>query len=382
MSAPLSLAPAWADRLERPCLLLDPARMYGNLARMQERARAWGCPLRVHMKTPQSVPLAEQFRARGVDRIAVSSLVMAREFHRAGWQDQLLAMPLNPNWVPGLLELNHTASVAALVSDEGVLESLAGLHGDCRLPVWVELDAGYGRSGIPWDSTEELARVVHRLSRLRGVEVRGLLYHAGDSYSARGVAGVAQVAAMARERMLECRRRLVEQGAGPLALSFGDTPCCSLGSGLEVFDELRPGNFLFHDLMQLDIGSCGEDGLALAVLCPVLCVRPAEGRAVLHGGAVHLSKEGLPAREGQPTAYTFGQLVEADSRGLGRRLEHTRIVRLSQEHAVLEAPRDLLDRLTPGMAVAVLPVHSCLAADLHREYRTPDGGRMEKFCCL
>jgi D-serine deaminase-like pyridoxal phosphate-dependent protein len=46
---------------------------------------------------------------------------------------------------------------------------------------------------------------------------------------------------------------------------------------------------------------------------------------------------------------------------------------LSQEHGILRiTPRDL-NYFKPGQLIEILPVHSCLTANLMREYRTIDG---------
>lgn len=375
-------SPDWVRELDRPCLLLDPARAAHNLARMQHRARSAGRPLRVHMKTIQSTALAQQLGLSPASGIAVSSLAMARYFLEAGWSDLLIAVPLNPGWLPEVQRMNRTARVAVTLADGAVLAHLSSLGDHTPVPVWVEVDAGYGRSGIPWHRTGELLEVCGRLGVLPGCRPRGLLCHAGNSYSARGAEAVQRVADLTRERLTGCRAQLSGSGLGLWPISFGDTPCCSLASGLEEFDEWRPGNFLLHDLSQLEIGSCGEDGPALAVLCPVLSVRAGEGRAILHGGAVHLSREGLELDTPEGRTTVFGQLVEAGAEGLGSRIAGAYLSRLSQEHGELRAPPELLSALEPGQVLAVLPVHSCLAADLHREYRLPDGSRIPRACCL
>lgn len=380
--------PFWLEGIQRPCLLLDERRLQANIQNMLDRSRGWQRPLRPHVKTHQSPALAARFREAGVQGITVSSLDMARLFLEAGWSDQTLALPLNPTWLPSLAELNTHASIAALVADPGVLQDLHGLPTSARIPLWVEVDTGHGRSGIPWNQPEELVALVRELRRMPACRFKGLLTHAGDSYAARGPVQVQAVASRVGERMLNCRAALEAAGIGPVALSFGDTPCCQLASGLEVYDELRPGNFVFHDLMQLQIGACGEEGLALAVLCPVLNVRPDLGQAVLHGGAVHLSREAIRIAETDATGQRdeprdcFGQVVALTARGLGERMADTCVTRISQEHGMLSAPASFLKDLRPGHVLAILPAHSCLAADLHREYRLPDGSRIEKSCCL
>jgi D-serine deaminase-like pyridoxal phosphate-dependent protein len=370
---------SWAYPLERPGLLLDPSRLQGNRDRMAERARAAGRPLRIHMKTIQSVELARDLGIGEGSPIAVSSLAMARLFLEQGWCDILLALPLNPAWVPELIGMNGRARVAFLLADGQVLDQLAGIPSGCDLPVWVEVDAGYGRSGIPWNNDAEMVAVCTRLRETAGLAPRGLLCHAGDSYPARGQQAVQEVADRTRMRLEHVRGCLERAGLGRWPISFGDTPCCSLASGLEAYDEWRPGNYLFHDLMQKEIGSCGEEGLALALVCPILSLRREQGRAILHGGAVHLSKEGLALSGGQ---VVYGQLVEAGPGGLGRLIPGAYLDRISQEHGELRAPPRVLDGLAPGQSVAVVPVHSCLCADLHREYHLPDGRTIPRSCCL
>ena len=61
------------------------------------------------------------------------------------------------------------------------------------------------------------------------------------------------------------------------------------------FDEIRPGNFAYYDVMQYHIGSCNMDNIAVAVACPVVAVHPQKNELVIYGGAIHLSKEFIAA---------------------------------------------------------------------------------------
>jgi D-serine deaminase-like pyridoxal phosphate-dependent protein len=42
--------------------------------------------------------------------------------------------------------------------------------------------------------------------------------------------------------------------------------------------------------------------------------------------------------------------------------------RLSQEHGIFTCPDEYWDMFTPGSLAGVIPVHSCLAADLLKNY--------------
>ena len=64
-------------------------------------------------------------------------------------------------------------------------------------------------------------------------------------------------------------------------------------------DELRPGNFVFYDLMQEEIGACTLDDIAVAMACPVVAVHPDRMQWIIYGGAIHFSKDFLTLEGGR-----------------------------------------------------------------------------------
>jgi len=154
-----------------------------------------------------------------------------------------------------------------------------------------------------------------------------------------------------------------------LKLSVGDTPCCSAVDDFSGVDEIRPGNFVFYDLMQLQIGSCTETQMAAAAVCPVVGIYPERNQVVIHGGAVHLSKESLQLEDGRKIYGQLGQLETPPggrSAGLGNVLADAPVISLSQEHGVIEVPDGISEDLEIGDLVVIWPVHSCLMCDLQQ----------------
>jgi D-serine deaminase-like pyridoxal phosphate-dependent protein len=191
-----------------------------------------------------------------------------------------------------------------------------------------------------------------------------LLTHSGHSYAARGADQVAAIYTESVARLQAARAHCKHDG---LLLSLGDTPCCSVVDDLSACDEIRPGNFVFYDLMQLHIGSCAATDLAAATACPVIGVYPERHQLVLHGGAAHLSQESLCDAGG---TACFGCLGTVTAEGLGEVLPQAPLVSLSQEHGVVEIRNhweSLAAHLVPGDLVLVWPVHSCLNCDLLRD---------------
>jgi D-serine deaminase-like pyridoxal phosphate-dependent protein len=335
--------------LTGPAFLVDERRARANIARMAAKARRSGVAFRPHFKTHQSTRIGGWFADAGVDRITVSSVPMAEKFAEAGWLDITLGILLNP------LEEARLRGLADYLTGRGgrlgvTLDSAAAGSVAARLDadVWVKIDTGYGRTGVRWDDTPNLAA-------LTGGAV-GLLTHAGQSYGVRDGQGLPALWAETVARLQAAREAA---GRPDLKLSVGDTPCCCAVEGFTGVDEVRPGNFVFGDLMQVQIGSMTADTVAAAAVLPVVGVYPDRGQVVLHGGAVHLSKEGL-AEEGRTI---FGKLGTLDPAGdLGAVVDAAPLVSLSQEHGVVEVPAG--HDIAVGDLALVWPVHSCLTCDL------------------
>jgi D-serine deaminase-like pyridoxal phosphate-dependent protein len=139
--------------------------------------------------------------------------------------------------------------------------------------------------------------------------------------------------------------------------------------------ELRPGNFVFYDLMQWKAGVCSFNQIGGIVVCPVVAVHTARNQAVLYGGAVHLSKDSISVDD-RPV---FGQLVTFDGKGWSEPVPGAFVVSLSQEHGILEASAEVIGTLEPGMLAGIIPVHSCLTARLLQGYSLIGGGEADYF---
>ena len=162
-------------------------------------------------------------------------------------------------------------------------------------------------------------------------------------------------------------------GKSDLQISVGDTPGCSLLPAFHDVDEIRPGNFVFYDAEQLEIGSCSQGQISVALACPIVAVHPDRDEVVLYGGAIHLSKEAF-LHEGKPS---YGLAALPSDTGWGELLPGCSISRVSQEHGILSVPHSMLTSFKPGDLVMVIPTHSCLTAHLMRRYLTLDGHTIE-----
>ena len=358
--------------LDLPAVVVDEARARANIAAMNARANASGVRLRPHFKTHANVGVGRWFREAGIRQATVSSLAMARQFAGDGWHDLTLARLIDPRELPQLAALAHQlADVGGglgLVVDTPETAAAVRCEAGPSAPLWLKVDTGYGRSGVVWND-------VGRLRAVAGAaDFTGLLTHAGHSYHTPG-AQLPALFAETAERLAAAREAI----GADLQLSVGDTPTCTVVDRFAGVDEVRPGNFIFYDLMQMEAGVCSENELAAALACPVLAVDAARKRLVLHGGAVHLSKEALATGAGP----IYGRLGTATTAGFGRLCPEAVVTSLTQEHGIVTVDPPSWDALTaglqPGDRVLVFPVHICLTCHQQDAMVTLQGTLLPRY---
>lgn len=159
-------------------------------------------------------------------------------------------------------------------------------------------------------------------------------------------------------------------GINDLIISVGDTPSASVVEDFHGINELRPGNFVFYDLMQYINCSCQFENIAVALLCPVIDIRPDSQTIVVHGGAIHFSKESIIING----KHIYGMVAGLDNTGWQQPEHKTYLSSLSQEHGIIHCSESrLIEQVQPGDLLAIIPVHSCLTADCMGSYMLTDG---------
>ena len=355
-----------------PTMVLNEEICKSNIARMAAKAKAAHVVFRPHFKTHQSREIGTWFRAFGINKITVSSLNMALKFAGWGWEDITVAFPVNS------LEHEKINALASEIRLNLLLahpESASRLAACLKYPVGVYLciDTGYHRDGIDSKDYEEIDRILDIVDPDSNMKFEGFLTHAGHTYNARSKAEVLQIHKDTLQKLKHIKEHYI--GRYPqLKISLGDTPSCSLADHFGEASEIRPGNFVFYDVTQLEIGSCEWNHIAMALKCPVVDIHRDRIEAVIFGGGVHFSKDRLE-REGKRPLY--GLVAENHQEYWGKIIPGVELVSLSQEHGIIRGTDQFLDQLHLGDIVTILPIHSCMTADLMKTYYMA-GGKIAK----
>lgn len=368
---PLSLI----DELEKPTLLVDPSTARQNIAFMAEKAQRQGVRFRPHFKTHQSAVVGGWFREAGVSEITVSSVDMAEYFARNGWTDILIAFPVNVRQFRVINNLASQIRLGLLVeSIESVQLLASGL--DHLVDLWIKVDSGSGRTGLDWNQSAEIARLADAIDSEEKFRLRGVLTHAGFTYSSTSREEICQRYQTSVTRMIGLQSELKRLGHESIEISVGDTPGCTVCSDLGQVDEIRPGNFVFYDGQMLRLGVCTPQQVAAVLACPVVALHPERSEVVVYGGAVHLSKDTITEDGTSHYGYivTFNDIGEWSTP-----IEGAYAARLSQEHGIIHLPVEVVRQLKVGDWLGVLPAHVCLTVSALGCYRLLNGTEITSY---
>ncbi len=320
--------------------------------------------------------IGEWFREMGIEKITVSSVGMAQYFSHFGWQDITIAFPVNIREINVINALASKAHLGLLVMDAMTVDEL-GKKTNHPISLWIKIDVGTHRTGLGFQNIQAIDEILHRIDNYSHLHFSGFLAHAGHSYQKRSQAEVQVVYDESLRILLNLKSQYLSSYPY-IKVSLGDTPGASMVEDFGVVDELRPGNYVFYDLMQEEIGACRFDDIAVAMACPVVAVHPERNQWVIYGGAIHFSKDFLLAGDGKKI---FGRMVDSTESGWSTENVSSNpvLVSLSQEHGIVQCNKETFSLCKPGDLSLWLPVHSCLTADAIGSYSTTSGEAVDHY---
>ncbi len=340
-----------------PCVLVESARVQRNIDRMQGAADSGGRRLRPHIKTHKSIALARRQRAAGAYGLCCAKLGEAEVFAAEGFEDIRVAFPLHPVNVDRVVALLDHTRLSFIVDHADVAREWSEALRAARraVDVLVKVDVGLHRCGID-PHADDAATFVSDIAAMPGFNFRGLLSHAGHAYGAASAAEAAQIARNEAEVLTSLAGLVREQGVAVEEISVGATPTARFSAHTDGVTELRPGNYIYYDRMQVALGAASWDDCALTVLARVVTTH-APDRIILDCGSKTLSSDQVRGPGQQPGYGVVLQALHSSAPD-----ESLLVERLSEEHATVKAA--IPSALRPGDRVRVVPNHSCVVSNL------------------
>jgi len=347
-----------------PALLLDANTLERNITSMAAKVRGFGAKLRPHVKTHKCPDIGRLQLRQGAQGITVASIVEARDFAGAGFDDITWAVPLSLSRIEESLALARRITLRLLVDTMAAADALetAARKAGQKVHVFLEVDCGDHRSGIDPSHSDAVA-LARRLAGSTSLIFDGLLTHGGHSYGQKDDVTRRRIAGEERDITAGFAERLRAAGLTVKDVSIGSTPGMSAIDSLEGVTEARPGNYVFYDFMQVEAGVCRSEDVAVSVLSTVISRQPALAHCIVDAGALAMSKDQGPGVRG------LGPVFAALSGGA---LTHdVTLRRVSQEHGFVEG-----GSFRVGDRLRIMPNHSCLTAAMFDQYYLVDGEKV------
>jgi D-serine deaminase-like pyridoxal phosphate-dependent protein len=351
------------SELQTPGLLLDRAKVARNIAVMHEGLARHDVSLRLHGKTAKTIDIVRMTRTTG---LAVSTLKEAEYYFDHGVTDIIYAVGIAPvklDRVVGLIRKGADVTVLLDSVEQADFVAAKAVERQVAVPALIELDCDGHRSGVPRGDSRLLA-IAHRLER-GGVELRGVLTHAGESYHCRTVDEIRAIAETERDTAVEAAGILRANGLPCPVVSVGSTPTATFAGDLTGVTEVRAGVFVFQDLTMVGLGVCAVEDIAVSVLASVIGHQRDRGWVVVDAGWTALSQDPGADR-------SYGRVCDLAGVPIG----DTVVTMTNQEHGVIAARDGEIDwdRFAIGERVRILPNHACATCTMHDRYHVVDGG--------
>ncbi|MGS5088965.1 DSD1 family PLP-dependent enzyme [Hydrogenophaga sp. A37] len=362
-------AQAWVGQsvgtIDTPSLVIHLDAMERNLARMAAFARERGLRLRPHAKLHKSAELSRLQMAHGAVGVCVQKTEEALRLAAQGVSDifisnEVIAPPKLARLAAAVRERQARFAIA-VDSAEGI-ERLAaalkgaGAHGAAAIDVFVEIDVGQGRCGVPpGHPALALVRLIaeHPVLRWAGLQA----YHGGAQHRRSAAERTVAIAAsaLAVHQTLDTLRQ--HGFVAPLVTGAGTGSLVNeAASGL--WGELQAGSYLFMDA---DYASNEPDMTApvfehaLFVKSQVMS-RSADHAVCDAGHKSHAIDSGLPL-VAHPTGLVFANGGD--------------------EHGVLRAAAPGTPLPALGDTVWLIPGHCDPTVNLHDFFVGVRGGLLE-----
>lgn len=356
----------WKE-LDTPTLILDKRILLGNIRKMSEFAKRNNVNLRPHIKTHKSVEIAKLQLEQGAIGITTAKLEEAEVMAAAGIKDILVAYPVSsPAKIERMIALlNQGVDLKVTVDNLEQVKLLQKALEKTRhtLEVWIKVNSGLNRCGVePGAGAVDLAKGIILLSRLN---IGGIFTHAGHSYGANGKEELERIALAEADAVVKSAEACEKEGIPILVRSVGSTPTYRISGLVDGITEVRPGNAVFFDSIQVGLGVADRKDCALTVLASVVGVY--EGRIVLDTGSKTLCLD--KGAHGLDSVKGYGYVVD-----------HPELIieRLSEEHGVAVFEGSCGLRLNDK--VRIIPNHACTVANMFDEYVVVEGERvMDKW---
>ena len=340
--------------LDTPATLIDLDRLDRNIHEWQTNMDRCGVKFRPHVKTHKVPEIARMQLAAGAVGIVCAKVSEAEPFAAAGIEDICIAYPVfgEVKWQRIAELAKKTARLTVNCDSEGSARGLseAAARAGVTIHVQIDIDSGLHRGGVAYDDQGAVGQLARKIESLPGLQLSGITTYRSSGFS--GAPSPRDAGCAEGRLMAELAARLRAAGINVHEVTAGSTPTGRWVAEVAGVTEVRAGNYIFNDLMQLANSIVDEDRLALSVLCTVVSHNQSESLTI-DGGTKTFS--------GDAGGVGTGRAVPpAIARAVDRRIF---VERMNEEHGMARTE----EKVQLGEKIRFFPWHACTCVNLSDE---------------
>lgn len=348
--------------VDTPALLLDIDQMEKNILDIIEFSKTYNVAYRPHIKTHKSINIAKKQIEFGAVGVTVAKVGEAEVMVHGGIKDILIAYPIaTAKKLERVKKLMEHASITIAVDSIEQATILQEFFKDHHqtLDVWIKVNSGLNRCGV--EPTAEVVELAKYLVQSPSLSLTGIFTHAGHSYAATEEEQMNTIANEEAEAVLKSVALCEEVGIQIKHRSIGSTPTFKQAGKVDGITEIRPGNAVFYDMVQVGLNVANQDQCALTVLSSVVSVK--ENRLVIDAGSKTLALD--QGAHGNQSIVGHGFIKEHPN---------LTIERLSEEHGVIPIKGKSNVQINDRMQI--IPNHACTVVNLFNTYMLHRDGKI------
>ena len=348
---------------DTPEIILDLDVVRAYIDRTAAMAREMGVVLRPHTKTHKLPQIARMQLEAGAAGVQVAKLGEAEVMADAGIENILVGYPIvGEHKLARLADLAERVTISVTIDSDEVAAGISRVARErgLTIPALLELDTGLRRLGVlPGPGAADAAE---RIAALRGIKLVGVFTHEGHVYAqGRDAAEKERLTQEACRAAVDTAEEIRGRGLTAPIVSVGSAGTFRFAVRCPGVTEVRPGTYVFNDRSQIAQGAATQADVAAFIIATVVA-RPTPERIVVDAGTKVLTSDRMLVSD-PPASY--GWVWGHDDWD---------IVRLSEEHGVLEVPPQA--KVHVGDRLAIVPNHVCPTINLASAVTVVEGGRV------
>lgn len=353
---------------QTPYVVINERKLKSNIKRMSDLANSKHIKLRPHIKTHKISDIAKLQINHGAVGITVAKISEAKAMMEHGISDIFIAYPIVTAYkAEEVCLLNEKLDNLILTVDslEGanVLNKAAEKHNQV-LQVRLEIDTGLKRTGVVLKDSVELAKQINEMKYLK---LQGIFTFKGAVYQGQSTKDIEAAGTEEGETMVGIVRLIKAEGIDLEDISVGSTPSAQSVANVNGITEIRPGTYVFNDMMQVSLDVCNIEQCAAHVVTTVVS-KPTPEQLVVDGGSKTFATDVQP--NVSPLFLSgFGQIKGHPD---------TIFSHMNEEHGMIKLNGD--EDLSIGDEIHIIPNHICSTVNLHNYvYLEKENGEFQKL---